>query len=156
MKRLIMVGLLFLIGAAAFAAPKAPPDPVVGTWTLNAAKSTMNPHQMFKSQIRTYRQSKNGITLVVKTTLQDGKASRLTTTYQYDGKPYPVIGTTDWDSLSAKRIDEYTAEFVLLKDGKTVGTTSRTVSKDGKTLLVTEKATNMKGESTDSTLTFEK
>ena len=98
------------------------------------------------TQTRTYSQSAQGITLVMKTVGADGKEATTQTTYQFDGKDYPVTGAAEYDSLSAKQIDSNTAEFTLMKAGKTVGTTRRTVSKDGKTLTATAK--NAKGEDT--------
>jgi len=99
-----------------------------------------------KAQTRAYSQSAQGITLDMKTVAADGKETTVQTTYQFDGKDYPVAGYAEYDSLSAKQIDANTAEFTLKKGGKIVGTTRRTVSKDGKTLTATNK--NAKGEDT--------
>ena len=82
----------------------------------------------------------------MKTVGADGKETTVQTTYQLDGKDYPVTGTAEYDSLSGKQIDSKTAEFTLKKAGKTVGTTRRTVSMDGKTLTATSKNVDAKGE----------
>jgi hypothetical protein len=67
-----------------------------------------------------------------------------------------VTGNPDYDSLSAQQVDSNTARFTLKKDGKAVGSTSRTVSKDGKTLTSKTKLTNAKGEKTQSVMVFDK
>jgi hypothetical protein len=67
-----------------------------------------------------------------------------------------VTGTPDYDSLSAKRIDNNTAEFILKKGGKEIGTTSRTVSKDGKTLTAKTNVTTAAGEKSENVLVFDR
>jgi hypothetical protein len=149
------LGTFLAIGSAAVAAGTAA-DPVVGTWNLNAAKSKFSVGPALKSQTRIYSQSAQGITLNMKTVGADGKEATTQTTYQLDGKDYPVTGTPDYDSLSAKQVDSNTAEFTLKKAGKAVATTSRKVSKDGKTLTSTGKGTNAKGEKYENVTVFDK
>jgi hypothetical protein len=141
-------------GGAAIAAA-ATPDPVIGTWQFNASKSTFTPGPAFKSQTRTYSQSAQGITVTIKTVGADGKEDTVQSTYQLDGKDYPVTGA-DYDSLSAKRVDSNTAEFTLKKAGKAVGTISRRVSKDGKTLTLKVKGTTAKAEKSENVEVFDK
>ena len=143
----LMFGTLFAVGGAAIAAGMAA-DPVIGTWKLDLAKSMFGAGPAVKAQTRTYSQSAQGITLNMKTVGADGRETSVQTTYQLDGKDYPVTGTAEYDSLSGKQIDSKTAEFTLKKAGKTVGTTRRTVSMDGKTLTATSKNVNAKGEDT--------
>jgi hypothetical protein len=141
-------------GIAIAAAPAS--DPVVGTWKLNASKSTYTTGPALKEQTRTYSQSGNTISLVMKSVGADGAEVNSKSTYQLDQKDYPVMGSPDYDSLSAQQVDSNTAKFTLKKGGKAVGSTSRTVSKDGKTLTSKMKMTNAKGEQSESTLVFDK
>jgi hypothetical protein len=129
---------------------------VVGTWQLNASKSTFTAGPAIKSQTRTYSQSGESITLVMKTVGADGKEATTQTTYQLDGKDFPVKGNPDYDSLSAKQVDSNTAKFTLKMGAKSVGTTSRTVSKDGKTLTSKSKMTTGKGEKSENVMVFDK
>lgn len=131
-------------------------DPVVGTWRLDAAKSTFKSGSMIKSQTRTYSQSGNQITVEIKSVSAEGKDSTTHTTYELNGKSFPVEGTPDYNSLSGKQINPNTARFTLMKDGKVVGTTTRTVSKDGKTLTSTNQMTTASGGKQDYVLVFEK
>lgn len=158
MHKLILRAVLLVISAACAVALAAAPasDPVVGTWKLNAAKSTFNAGPAIKNQTRTYSQTGQRISLVMKTTGADGRETTSETTYQLDGKDYPVTGSPDFDSLNGQQGDAQTAKFTLKRGGKAVGTTTRTVSKDGKTLTSKMKVTNAAGEQTDSVLVFDK
>ncbi len=139
---------VFAIAAAGVLtlAAAATPDPAMGSWELNVAKSKFTSGPALKSQSRTYSQSGDSITLVMKSVGTDGKEATMQTTYKLDGKDYPVTGAPGWDTLAGKQVDSHTAEFTLKKGGKVVGKTSRTVSKDGKTLTATQNTDSMKGE----------
>ena len=143
------VGVITIATAAA-------PDPVVGTWQLNPSKSKFTSGPVIKDQTRTYSQSGPTITLVMKTMGPDGKEVVSKTTYQLDGKDFPVTGNPDYDTLSGEQVDSNTAKFNLKKGGKTVGETTRTVSKDGKTLTAKQKVTNSKGEKSEGVMVFDK
>jgi hypothetical protein len=151
----VFLGTLITIGSVALAA-EAPSDPVVGTWKLNAAKSSFKAGPALKSQTRIYSQSAQGITLNMTTVGADGKEITSATTYHLDGSVYPVTGSPDYNSLSGKQVDSNTAEFRLIRSGKTVGTTRRTVSKDGNTLTATSKVTDAKGDKTEDVTVFDR
>jgi hypothetical protein len=144
-----------MVGAMALAVA-SDTDPIVGTWQLNAAKSTFTNSPAVKSQTRTYTQSGPSISLVMKTVAADGKEATVQTTYQLDGKDYPVTGSAEYDSLAAKQVNPRTASFTLKKGGKAVGTTTRTVSKDGKHLTSKSSGTTAKGEKAESVMLFDK
>jgi hypothetical protein len=158
MRKLLVRAVLAIVataGGVAFAAAPAP-DPVVGIWVLDVPKSSFTAGPAFKGQTRTYSQSGESITLIMKTVGPDGKEATSQTTYQLNGKDFPVKGNPDYDSLSAKQVDSNTAKFTLKKGGKAVGTTSRTVSKDGKTLTSKVKMTTANGEKSESVMVFDK
>jgi hypothetical protein len=131
-------------------------DPVLGTWHLDAGKSTFTAGPALKEQTRTYTQSGPSLSLVMKSVTADGKQGTMKTTYQLDGKDYPVTGSPDYDALSGKQVDSHTAEFALKKGGKQMGTSNRMVSADGKTLTSKMNVTSASGEKTDQTLVFHK
>ena len=152
--RRILVATLLVFGIAAIASAAAP-DPVVGSWKLNTAKSTFKSGTPPSAQTRDYTQTDKGISLTMKTTA-GGKETTTTTVYAFDGKDYPVSGNPDWDSITPKQVDANKAEFTFKRGGKVVGTTSRTVSKDGKTLTATADYSDAKGGKVESTMVFEK
>ncbi len=131
-------------------------DPVAGMWHLDTAKSSLGAGPAVKSQTRMYSQSGHEISLVMTTTMADGKEVTTKTTYQLDGKDYPVTGSTDYDSLSGKQLDANTAEFTLKKGGKKIGTTTRMISADGKTLTSKMSMMLASGEKAEQTLVFHK
>jgi hypothetical protein len=148
----LALGALLAISSAVIAADA--PDPVIGTWKLNTAKSTGTP--LPKSETRTYAASAAGLVLTWKRVGADGKETSVETTYKYDGKDYPVTGSPDFDTVSVKRVDANTVDSTQKRMGKAVGTTTRSVSKDGKTLTLVSKLTNAKGEVTNTTLVYDR
>jgi hypothetical protein len=157
MRSLLSRAVLALTAAGGLAlAVAATPDPVIGSWQLNVAKSKFTSGPALKSQTRTYSQSGDSITVVIKSVGADGKETSMQTTYKLDGKDYPVTGAPGWDTLSGKQLDSNTAEFTLKKGGKVVGRTGRTVSKDGKTLMSRQSTVNEKGEKYEAELVLDK
>jgi hypothetical protein len=151
----VVLGALLTIGSAVIAAG-IDADPVVGTWKLNLAKSTFGGGPALKSQIRTYSQSAQGITLKMKTVGADGKETTTKTTYQLNGNDYPSMGNPDFDSLSGMQTDTSTAEFTLKKAGKPIGKMHRAVSKDGQTLTINILLTNALGVQISELAVFDK
>ena len=147
MRGLLSRAVLAMAAAGGLAlAAAATPDPVIGSWELNIAKSKFTTGPVLKSQSRTYSQSGDSIALVIKSVGSDGKETTMQTTYKLDGKDYPVTGAPGWDTISGKQVDSNTAEFTVKKGGKVIGKISRTVSKDGKTLTSRQNTTTAKGE----------
>jgi hypothetical protein len=158
MRKLLVRALLAIVAATSGVAiaEAAAPDPVIGTWQLNVSKSTFTPGPAPKSETRTYSQSGQSITLVIKRVGADGKEMTSQSTYQLDGKDYPWTGDPSVDSLSVKQVDSNTVKFTQKKAGKVVSTGSRTVSKDGKTLTLKTKGTTAKGEKFENVGVYDK
>jgi hypothetical protein len=155
-KRQLLGAMLALMGGMTIASAGGGEDPVLGTWHLDASQSTFTSGPALKEQTRTYTQSGPSISLVMKSTTADGKSGTTKTTYQLDGKDYPVTGTPDYDALSGKQVDDRTAEFALKKGGKKMGTSTRMLSADGKTLTSKMDVTSVSGEKTNQVLVFHK
>ena len=154
LKVLLIGTLLSVFGMAAVAAPAA--DPVVGTWTLNAAKSKFDPGPAPKSQTRIYADSAKGMMLTVKTVGADGKENVQTMTFMADGKDYPISGSADYDAVTVKKLNANTIESVQKRKGVAVGSGTRMVSKDGKTLTFRAKGTTVEGKSFDNTSVYDR
>ena len=147
---ILALGALFALSSVAIAA-----DPVVGTWKLNTAKSTAN-KPVPKSETRTYIASGDGVALTWERVSADGKTSTVKTTFNYDGKDYPVTGSPDFDTMSAKRIDANTIETTEKHMGKQVGTTRRAVSADGKTLTLHQRRTTATGQEVSTLMVYDR
>lgn len=143
-----------MLTAAAVAAQGT--NPRVGTWHLNVAKSKYSPGPAPKSQTLIITASGNSETVTSESVSASGDKTSTVYTAAYDGKPYPLKGSQLADSVTLKRIDDYTSERADSKDGKVVQTYTRAVSKDGKTMTVTIKGTNAQGQPVNNVVVFEK
>jgi len=141
-------------GAAATAADA--PDAIIGTWTLNVAKSKFNPGPAPKSQTRTYVQSAQGVAMSFNGVAADGSPMSGQSTFNYDGKDYPITGSPDYDTLSLKRVNGSTVKAVMKLSGKVVGSTTRSISAHGKVMTLSSKGTSAKGKPYDNVVVFDK
>lgn len=151
----LLIGSVVAFGSALVVAADAP-DPIVGTWTLNLAKSKFSPGPAPKSQTRTYSQSADGTSVAVSGVAADGSPISQQATYKYDGKDYPFKGSSDFDGLSLKQVDAHTVKATQKRGGKVAGTTTRTISADGKVLTLATKGTDAKGTAYDDVLVFDR
>jgi hypothetical protein len=152
----LLVGTVLAFGATSVVSAAGAADPVVGTWTLNLAKSKFSPGPAPKSQTRTYAATADGLDMTVTGTNADGSAVSQKSSFKYDGKDYAISGSADYDSLSLNRVDDLTVESVQKKGGKAVGKTTRTVSRDGKVLTLTSKGTGASGAAYDNVTVFDR
>jgi type IV secretory pathway protease TraF len=150
----ILVGAVLATAGVVLAATAA--DPVVGTWTLNVEKSKFSPGPAPKSQTRTYSVDSAGVSLEVKGIGADGTATSQESTFKYDGKAYVMKGAADYDAISLKQVNANTVKSIMIKAGKPVGTTTRTVSAHGKVLTLSTKATDANGKAYDNVAVYDK
>jgi len=121
-------------------------DPAVGTWTLELAKSKQDSNEpALKTSVRTYTATTDGLKVAIHSVDADGTAHDTGSTFTYDGKPHPVTGPADYDTIAVTRISTNESKTKLIKSGKVIGHLTRVVSKDGKTMTITVNETNAKG-----------
>jgi hypothetical protein len=154
--RAFLIGTVLAAGLSAVALTAAAPDPIVGTWTLNVAKSKFTPGPAPKSQTRTYTESAQGTTLTFKGVAADGSSMSGQSTFKYDGNDYPITGSRNYDTLSLKRLNGSTVRGTLKKGGKPVGTAIRAISAHGKVLTLSTKLTDAKGVRNDDVAIFDR
>ena len=143
----LLVGFVMTLGLGALATAGEAMDPVLGTWTLDLSKSKFTPASIApKSQTRTYAQTADGISLTVTGTAADGSPISQQSTFKYDGKDYAISGSADYDTLSLKRVNGSTVNSAMMRGGKRVGSTVRTISHHGKELTLTSHAKNAAGK----------
>jgi len=153
MKTMIVGALLAWVGVATAATAG---DWVVGTWTLNTAKSTFAAGQGPKSQTRTYSEDSDGTSVTVTGVGADGSPISQQSTFKYDGKAYAWSGSPDFDALTLKRVNGNTVTAVLMKAGKKVGATTRTITAKGKVLTLSSSVTGADGKTTKMVMVFDK
>jgi hypothetical protein len=149
----LALGALLAISSFAIAADA--PDPVIGTWKLNTAKSTRS-NSMYKSETRTYAAAADGVAVTWDRVGADGKTDTVKATFKYDDKDYPVTGSSDFDTISGHRVDARTVETIQKRMGKKVGTTRRTLSEDGKTMTVNQRFTTADGKESGAVFVYDR
>jgi hypothetical protein len=133
------------------------PDPLVGTWEVNVAKSTYGGgNKPPKSSTRTYEALPNGYKYVNKGVNAAGKPVLVEYTAYYDGKDYPMIGNPGSDTVSIKRIDKFTGEVTLKKGGNVVYRSRFVISPDGKVMTVRSEGTDEQGKPYTNVLVLDK
>jgi hypothetical protein len=152
MKRVLS---LIALAAVFFASQAFAADPVVGTWTLNVAKSKFSTDAVLTAGTRVYTEANGLYTLDQKLTGADGKEMSNRVQYR-DGKEEKQATAGAADTTLAKKIDANTWSFDLKKDGKVVGHVHRVVSADGKTLTVHNTGMQLSAAKGDETLVFDR
>jgi hypothetical protein len=154
--KMLIVGTAIAVGCNAAAGAADSPDPVVGNWTLNVAKSKFPAGAAPQSQSRTYTQSADGTSLTVTGVAPDGSAISQKSTFKYDGKDYPFTGSPDYDALALKKVNSSTVNSTMKLGGKTVGMTVRSISDHGKKLTLTTNLKNAKGKKYHAVAVFDR
>jgi hypothetical protein len=131
-------------------------DPLVGSWQLDLEKSTFDPGPGPKGQMRTYSHTGDVEKLTARGIGADGKPTLVQYSARYDGKDYPITGSSGGDLIALRRIDELTTESTQKRGGKPVIVATRTVSQDRKTLTVITKGTGPAGETLNHRMVFDK
>ena len=143
-KRLITAAIVVLIGGMALAQSS---NPLLGTWKLNVAKSKGTG----KSGTTVIEAAGTGVKLTVDLVGTDGTKNHWTITPNFDGKDYPVTGTSPYgDAAAFTRVDQNTTRIVSKRGGKVTVTQTIVVAPDGKTRTVTTKGTDAKGQPVDT------
>jgi hypothetical protein len=114
-----------------------PPDPVVGAWKLNLAKSSyVTPAP--KSMTVTIAPAERGYAFTIDAVGPDGQPQKWGYISAFDGAESPVTGNPAIDAVIASTTGSGTT-VRYKKGGSVITTTTSTVSDDGKTLFVTMK-----------------
>jgi hypothetical protein len=145
------------IGAAITAIGLFGADLSIGTWKLNVAKSTTTDKNPYVSMTDVRQATPDGGVKLTRTgQRKDGTVVNGSYVCKYDGKECPATGL-GYDTISIKRVDEYTTTFEARKKGGSYHTTGKTVtSKDGKTRTQTSTGVGADGAPLNQTLVYEK
>lgn len=142
--------LVLIFGAAALsvqAIAAALPDAKLwrGPWHLNVAKSKFGAAGKEQSETRTYDIA--GGKFCMKSTSKDGAGKKATFSYSaaLDGKPYPIAGNPNVDSISLTPVSSHEIKASSEMHGKPTVLTVATVSADGKHLTLRKNYIAMKG-----------
>ena len=147
---------MLIVGFAGLELLAQATDPLIGTWELNAAKSTFKTGPRLKSSTRTFEAVPNGLKYSGKSVRDDGTTSATQWTAIFDGKDYPVTGDPSADTISLKRVDRFNTEGTFKKAGKVISHLTRVVTKDGKVWTLAVEGTDAQGKPYSYVLVFDK
>ena len=141
--------------AVSVAARAQAPDPLVGTWKLDVAKSTYKPGPAPKSATVVIDAAGKGIKVAIDAVMADGPMKWGYTSAR-DGKDVPVTGNPNYDTANATQTSPTEGTIVYSKGGKAVVTVKTVISKDGKTMTATTTGTDPKGQAINNVAQYTK
>jgi hypothetical protein len=152
---LLFASLLVLAAPALYTA-EMPVDSSAGTWKLNLEKSTFGSRKPPKSEVRTYTVTPAGTQVVITDIQPDGKQEVSKTLLTYDGKPQPITGSDNYDTVTTTRVGKNETTADIQRKGKVVGSLRRVVSDDGKTMTMNMKLDKADGSTELQMSVFDK
>ena len=157
MKKNLFVSSLLVCAATSFwAQPAAAGENWVGSWKLNAAKSTFTSPAVVRAETLKFEATPAGIQLTSVGTDAQGKPMQGAYTSKFDGKDVVWTGNPSADMASPKRIDDNNYENVWKNGGKSMMTSKVAVSNDGKTLTITQTPTGAKDAAQSSVAVYDR
>ena len=127
----------------------------LGSWKLNEAKSKI-PAGMAHVVTSTYEAQGDQIKAVGDGVDASGSPMHAEWVGKFDGKDYPVTGTSGTDARSYKQVNAHTLMLTNKKDGKTVSTARIVTSADGKTRTVQVTQMGSAGKNLSATTVYDK
>ena len=127
-----------------------------GTWKQNVAKSKESPGPASKSGTAKWEAYQGAVKLTVDNVTGTGETQHYEVIGKFDGKDNPSKGNPYGDTTAFSKIDARTYETVAKNGGKITVTSRIVVAADGKTRITTQTGKNLKGETVNNTLIYEK
>ena len=155
---LVIAGLVSVVSLMAQSgnAPK-PLQGEIGTWKINLAKSKYDPGPPPQSATVSMRElTAEGVKVTNKGLDAQGKPFETRNVWIYDGKERPVTGNAAADTVSRKRLNDFSVWSTLRKGRKVVQTNTLVFSKDGKMVTLTQKGTDAQGRRLSNVVVWEK
>jgi hypothetical protein len=161
MQKVMRPAVLSAIGIAALlvtgTARAQAPNPQVGTWKGNIAKSTAAPGTALKANTTKIEVAGQGFHAIVDSEGMDGTKHHWEFTANYDGKDNPITGNGPYgDTVAVTRVDERTTRSVYKNKGVVTVTQTAAVSADGRTRTVTAKGKNVLGQTIDNVNVYDR
>jgi hypothetical protein len=129
--------------------------PHIGTWKLNETKSKI-PAGMGKNNTVTYEEQKDKIKITVDGVDKNGKPVHSVWVGKFDGKAYPLKGSSSADAVAYRTVNDRTNDITALKGGKVMWSGKITVAPDGKSRTVTTSGTDPNGKKFSGKAVYDK
>jgi hypothetical protein len=153
----VLVALAALLAVSSMARAQSP-DPWIGTWKVNLAKSTYKPapKPTVAGAVKMEPMA-GGFKIAIEVTNPQSQPTHTETVGKFDDKDNPVTGAAALNSTSAyKRINGRTFEVMGKVAGKSTVTTRVVISADGKSLTATQTGKNDRGENVNNVIVADK
>ena len=148
---LILAILLHAVGL------QAQDNPIMGTWTLNLARSKYVSEPPPRSRTLKFEPvGSNGLRLTNDAVLANGEKTHVEEDFIQDGREHAPHGSATADTHINVQFDAYTSQTINYKDGEPVQVLKRIVSPDGRTLTILVTRTDANGNPVDDIRVFEK
>src|SRR5260370_11828048 len=92
----------------------------------------------------------------IKTVNADGQSTVVEHPANFDGKDYPITGSTQADVIALKQIDTYTSEAILKHASQILATSRRIVSKDANSMTVSYQGVGSRSRNMDPMAVYER
>ena len=109
---------------------------LAGVWKFNAAKSKYTGMAAPKEMIVTYTMQGSGWSYAAKGVSGTGEPINGSFTYVKDGEEGKATGFPAWDGLVIQNGSANKSSAKFMRQGKAVGSSTRTISADGKTMTL--------------------
>lgn len=127
-----------------------------GTWKLNTAKSKYTGMPAPKELTVTYAPQGSGWVYQGSGMSAMGEPIKTNFTYVKDGAEISTMGFPNWDTLVLRDGAAEKASGVMKREGKEVGTLTRTISSDGKMMTIQGKLTMPDGKKASYVTVYDK
>lgn len=161
----IALGFLAFVNLTATNA-LAQSHPIIGTWEMNAARSTFLPDRRLRAEVRRFEEREDGFILFTLALIDaEGNPGFTQAAFKLDGRGYPIFtqgslaqflmtGAQSGDRVW-RALDANTLENRLENDAPGLVFTHE-VSADGRTMVGTMTGTNAQGQTFTERLVFER
>ena len=133
------------------------PPAWLGTWTLNAARSTYHPGPApYKRATYTIEPSGDGLKVTYDMVHPRGGWTHLEWTGRLDGRDYRVQGIDEVVTYAYRPVGDGSFEVTVRFDGRTTAVSRVTLSADGRTMITETRGRGARGQEVVTSTVYEK
>lgn len=154
--RMVSLSAALVCGLSVYSIALQVPDPFIGTWKMNLAKSIYDPGPAPRSSTAKYEAIDGGYRQTTDGTNANGQRTHVVTMVILDGKDHPIQGNPNADAVAFTRRNVRAIDSIWKKDGNVTITASNVVSADGKMRTITRKGKDAQDRAVNTVIVYEK